>query len=58
MKNNNKENENEKILIFRKYKLIKIIGSCSFGYVYEGINILDNKPIAFKVEKKKKALIY
>ena len=46
------EEEEKKTLIFGKYKLIKIIGSGSFGYVYEGINIIDNKGVAVKVEKK------
>ena len=43
-------------LIFGKYKLTKIIGSGSFGYVYEGININDKKAVAVKVEKKDKGL--
>ena len=33
----------KKILFFGKYKLIKLIGHGSFGNVYEGINIIDNK---------------
>ena len=32
-----------KILFFGKYKIIKLIGHGSFGNVYEGINIKDNK---------------
>ena len=43
-------------LIFGKYKLTKIIGSGSFGYVYEGINVNDKKAVAVKVEKKDKGL--
>ena len=43
-------------LIFGKYKLTKIIGSGSFGYVYEGINVIDKKAVAVKVEKKDKGL--
>ena len=46
------EEEEKKTLIFGKYKLTKIIGSGSFGYVYKGINIIDNKGVAVKVEKK------
>ena len=43
----------KKNLIFGKYKLTKIIGSGSFGYVYEGINMIDKKSVAVKVEKKR-----
>ena len=46
----------KKNLIFGKYKLTKIIGSGSFGYVYEGINVVDNKKVAVKVENKEKGL--
>ena len=46
----------KKNLIFGKYKLTKIIGSGSFGYVYEGINVIDNKKVAVKVENKEKGL--
>ena len=44
--------DNQKNLIFGKYKLTKIIGSGSFGFVYKGINIIDKKGVAVKVEKK------
>ena len=50
------ENEEKKNLIFGKYRLTKIIGSGSFGYVYEGINVTDNKGVAVKVEKKDNGL--
>ena len=46
------EEEDKKNLIFGKYKLKKVIGSGSFGYVYQGINVIDNKGVAIKVEKK------
>ena len=46
----------KKNLIFGKYKLTKIIGSGSFGYVYEGINMIDKKSVAVKVEKKDKGV--
>ena len=49
-------NGDKKNLIFGKYKLTKIIGSGSFGYVYQGENIIDNKSVAVKVEKKDKGL--
>ena len=44
--------DEQKNLIFGKYKLTKIIGSGSFGFVYKGINIIDKKGVAVKVEKK------
>ena len=44
--------DNQKNLIFGKYRLTKIIGSGSFGFVYKGINIIDKKGVAVKVEKK------
>ena len=46
---NEKSNKN---LIFGKYKIQKIIGSGSFGNVYQGINMIDKKGVAIKVEKK------
>ena len=46
---NEKSNKN---LIFAKYKIQKIIGSGSFGNVYQGINMIDKKGVAIKVEKK------
>ena len=49
-------NTNKKNLIFGKYKLTKVIGSGSFGYVYEGINVIDYKAVAVKVEKKDNGL--
>ena len=44
--------EEKKILFFGKYKIIKQIDHGSFGNVYEGINIKDNKKVAIKLEKK------
>ena len=38
--------------LFGKYKLTKIIGRGSFGCVFQGVNILDNSPVAIKVESK------
>ena len=46
----------KKNIIFGKYKVTKIIGSGSFGNVYQGQNILDNKKVAIKVEKKDNGL--
>ena len=46
----------DKNLIFGKYKIQKVIGSGSFGYVYQGINMIDKKGVAIKVEKKELGL--
>ena len=39
-------------IFFGKYKAIKKIGSGSFGYVFKGINLSDQKNVAIKIEKK------
>ena len=36
--------------IFKKYKILKIIGKGSFGSVYKGKNIITDEPVAIKVE--------
>jgi serine/threonine protein kinase len=38
------------IIIGNKYKLIKQIGSGSFGSIFEGINIRTNEKVAIKIE--------
>ena len=48
--------KDKKNLIFGKYRLTKIIGTGSFGYVYQGKNIINNKNVAVKVEKKDNGL--
>ena len=50
------EEKSEKNLIFGKYKIQKIIGCGSFGNVYQGINVIDSKGVAIKVEKKELGL--
>ena len=37
-------------LIFGKYKLLKIIGKGSFGFVYRGKNIINEEKVAIKIE--------
>ena len=37
-------------LIFKKYKILDLLGKGSFGYVFKGINILDKQYCAVKVE--------
>ena len=39
-------------VLFKKYKIIKILGKGSFGCVFQGINILDGSDVAIKVEQK------
>ena len=41
-------------LFFGKYKILKRIGCGSFGNVYKGVNIIDKKKVAIKVERKDK----
>ena len=41
-------------IIFSKYLIIKKIGKGSFGTVYSGIILLNEKEIAIKIEKKDK----
>ena len=47
-----KEELNNKIF-FGKYKIEKILGKGSFGYVYKGKNIINNELVAIKTEDYK-----
>ena len=51
---NNDDNFNhlKNKIIFKKYKLIKLIGKGSFGCVFKGNNIIDNTEVAVKLERK------
>ena len=42
----------ERKIIFKKYRIIKLIYSSGFADVYKGINEIDKIPVAIKVEKK------
>ena len=46
------DDEEKKNIFFGKFRIIKRIGCGSFGNVYKGINIIDKKNVAIKVEKK------
>ena len=39
-------------LLFKKYRIIEKLGKGSFGFVYSGLNIQDNRKIAIKFEKR------
>ena len=41
-------------IIFKKYKIKRLMCKSILSYVYEGINIKNNIPVAIKVEKKGK----
>ena len=41
-------------IIFKKYKIKRLMCKSVFSHVYEGINIKNNIPVAIKVEKKGK----
>ena len=41
-------------LIFKKYRVLSLIGIGSFGFVFEGINVKDKTNVALKVEDWKK----
>ena len=53
-KNKRNSNYNSLInrLLFKKYRINKLLGRGSFGCAFEGINIIDNSKVAIKVEKK------
>ena len=42
----------QKKLIFKRFKLKKLLDISDFSWVYEGKNILKNVPVAIKIEKK------
>ena len=44
---------NKETVIFNKYKIKKLIHSSGFAYVYEGIDVKNNIPVALKLENIK-----
>ena len=48
----NNEFIDENKIFFKKYKIISFIAKGSFGNVYKGKNIIDNKLITLKIEEK------
>ena len=42
----------EKKIIFKKFKLLKLLDTSEFSWVYEGKNLLTNTHVAMKIEKK------
>ena len=41
-----------KKLIFKRFKLEKLLATSKFSWVYEGKNIIKNTPVAMKIEKE------
>jgi serine/threonine protein kinase len=41
----------QEIVVGSKYKILKKIGSGSFGEIFEGVNLLSNESVAVKLEK-------
>ena len=41
-------------IIFKKYQIKRLMCKSILSYVYEGVNIKNNIPVAIKVEKKGK----
>ena len=39
-------------IFFTQYKPICLIGDCSFGKCFKGINLKNNEEVCFKIEKK------
>ena len=48
----NNEFIDENKIFFKKYKIISFIAKGSFGNVYKGKNIVDNKLVALKIEER------
>ena len=43
-------NNTSELLLQNKYKIIKLIGSGSYSYVYEGLHVIKNKKVAIKFD--------
>ena len=44
----------KKKIIFKKFKLVKLLNTSAFSWVYEGRNLLQNIPVAMKLAKADK----
>ena len=53
MSNNQNENPNLQILLFKKYNLLKNIGGGAFGTVFLGQNVWTKENVAIKIEERK-----
>ena len=51
------ENPRNSIIFFKKYKLLDLINSGSFGSVFNGINISTKKNVAIKIEERNNSKI-
>ena len=49
----NSKNKINQRIIFKKFKIKKLIYKSSLNSVYEGVNIINNTPVALKMEKIK-----
>ena len=53
MSDNNNEDSNMQILLFKKYNLLKNIGGGAFGTVFLGENVRTKEKVAIKIEERK-----
>ena len=52
LKKSKDEAENDRSIIFKKYRILKHIAGGSFGTVFLGINIKTNEKVAIKIEER------
>ena len=53
MEENQKEEYNQPVLLFKKYSLIRNIGGGAFGTVFLGLNVRTRENVAIKIEERK-----